>query len=150
MPPLQTTFGNMAPAFIGMRANTETRNAITGIAEEVIAFGQPVMQGTEDKQVLVYDGSGAYLGITEANIVLPTEDYQIGDNVPVDNYGVIWVEAGGACTIRGAVGWDDTTGQYSDGGAIAIPGASFDSTATTAGELVRIRLVPVESDGSGS
>lgn len=144
MPPLQTTFNqNIPPGFVGMRANMETWNTITGLAEgDPIGYGQPVMQGTAGEQVELYDGTGIFRGITEANIVAPANTYENGQNTPVCNYGVIWVEAGGACTIRGPVGWNATTGQYSNAGTVAIPGAVFDSAATTAGELVKVRIIP--------
>lgn len=145
MPPLQTTFTSEFPAgAIGRRQNMEEWNGLTGLAEDTeanpIGFAQPVMQGTAGEQVKKLAGAGVFRGITEADTTLGATTYPEGYNVPVMESGVIWAEAGGACTIRGLVQWDAATGQYSDAGGTAIPGAEFDSAAAAAGDLVKIRL----------
>lgn len=145
MPPLQTSYSeNMAAGAVGRRQNMEEWNTFTGLAEDVesnpIGFAQPVKQGTAGEQVALYDGSGVFRGLTEADTTVPGGTFPEGYNVPVMESGVIWAMAGGTCTIRGPVYWDDADGTYSDTDTdTLIPGAEFDSAASD-GELVKIRL----------
>lgn len=146
--PIQTTYtAKPAPGAVGRRANMEEWNTITRIAEDAgIGFGQPVQRGTGDDQIELFDGSGNFLGITEADQTLTTGvpgqplSYPVGHNTPVCEYGVIWVMAGGTCTAGGPVYWNASAGTYSDdSGDELIPNAEFDSSATT-GNVVKVRL----------
>lgn len=144
--PFQTSYAqNMEPGAVGRRANMEEWNTITCIAEDVtnnpIGFAQPVMRGSGDEKVVIYDGSGSFRGLTEADVTLGALVYPEGANTPVCESGVLWALAGDTCTAGESVGWDSATGKYEDGSSstAVIPNAEFDSSAA-AGQLVKIRL----------
>lgn len=145
MPPIQTEFNRfMEAGAVGRRVNMEEWNTLTGLAEDVeanpIGFAQPVMRGTDGEQVKLYDGTGVFRGLTEADVTIDGQTFPEGYNTPVMESGVIWAMAGAACTAGGPVYWDAATGKYSDTNTDdLIPNAEFDSSAG-ADELVKIRL----------
>lgn len=95
---------------------------------------------------VTYTENADFLGITETN---PNADfdvdengiYAVGANVPVCEFGVIAVMAGGTCTRRTPVYWIASTKTYTSTatGNFKIPNAEFDVTKTT-GNLVPVRL----------
>lgn len=146
MPPIQTSYSEqMQPYALGRRVNMEEWNGLTGLAEDVeanpIGFGQPVMDGTDGEQVKLWDGTGVFRGITEADETLGANTYPEGANVPVCESGVIAVMAGGACTKRTPVYWIAASGTYTSTSAdgTLVPNAEFDATVAS-GSLVPVRL----------
>lgn len=146
MPPIQTVYNEYpAPGVAGRRANMEEWNTFTGLAEDVVSnpigFAYPVEQGTAGEQVKLYDGTGRFRGITEADQTLGADTYPLGYNVPVCESGVIWVYASGNCTRGGAVGWNNTKKGYQNDATatVEIPDAEFDTDGIE-GDVVRVRI----------
>ncbi|MHC5307517.1 structural cement protein Gp24 [Bartonella sp. LJL80] len=142
--PFQTNYKTtMDAGLVGRRVNMEEWNTVTCLAENTgtypINYGQPVQRGTAGEQVRKL-ANGIFRGITELDQTTGDESYSEGYNVPVMESGVIWVAAGGVCTIGGEVKWNPATEQYSDAGTVTIPNAEFDSSATAAGDIVKVRL----------
>jgi hypothetical protein len=56
--------------------------------------------------------------------------------------GVIWVEAGATCTVGTQAYMQTSDGRFTStvGTNLLIPRAIFDSTASAAGQLVKLRL----------
>lgn len=146
MPPLQTAYKQFQDAYaLGRRVNMEEWNGLTGLAEDTddhpIGFAQPVMDGTAGEQVKLYNGTGVFRGIAEADVTLGQDTYPEGANVPVTESGVIAVMAGGTCTKRTPVYWIVASGTYTStaGSNKLIPNAEFDATVSS-GSLVPVRL----------
>lgn len=147
MPMIQTTWAaKPAPGQVGRRANMEEWNTLTRIAEVAnIGFGEPVQRGTGADQIVPFT-TGNFLGLTECDYtavggpVGSPAVFPVGWNTPVNEFGVMWVNATGTCTAGGLVYWDATAKGYSntDTGTL-IPNSEFDSSAT-AGGIVKIRL----------
>lgn len=147
--PLQTSIPTeMLPGAVGRRQNMEEWNTITCIANNVeanpIGFGVPVMRYNAGgpEAVRLYDGSGVFRGLTEADVTLGAQTYPEGYSVPVMESGVIWVLAGATVEPGEPVAYDSSTGRYEPAdtsSAIVIPNAEFDSAGGD-GDLVTIRL----------
>lgn len=148
MPAYQTTFAARQPVGVkGRRVNMEEWNTITCLPDTTnIKIAMPVAMGTGgDESIVPYDGTGRFRGITEIDqtIQYGTGDtYPEGYNVPVMTSGVIWAVAATTVTAGQPVFYvtaSDTYHNTADSGRVAVPGAEFDSSATS-GELVKIRL----------
>lgn len=142
----QSTFTeDQARGYPGMEANGELSNIVTGHLEGSTAceFGRPVFQGTGEKG-LTLTVSANLVGIAVARKGLPvTEDraadtYAPGDNVPVKERGVIWVNSATGTTKR-AQAYVTSAGAITatSSGNTALAGWFFDLTRSGAG-LTRI------------
>ena len=147
MPMIQTTWAaKPAPGQVGRRANMEEWNTLTRIAEVAgIGFAEPVQRGTGADQVVPFT-TGKFLGLTECDYTIGTDSpgdpitFPVGWNTPVNEFGVLWAKAVGACTQGGFVYWNPTTKGYSNTtSGTLIPNAEFDSSAINGG-IVKIRL----------
>lgn len=131
---------------VGTRVNMEEWNTITrtNTGAAAIGFGIPVQRSGEHGVVEL--SAGEFLGITEKDITrIGGDNYSQYANVPVMNSGVIWVMAGGACTVGGKVYFNTTTKTYSNTNTdVEIVGAEFEHNATSGNE-VGVRLVRVPS-----
>lgn len=142
---VQTTYGtNIAAAVAGMVANSELANVISRVLQHaVVGFGVGVFQGTADNQVTP-DGDGRkFRGVTVLDpTVRPelTDQFAVGDTVPVMTKGVIWVTVVGS-VVAGAAAYVGDDGEFSSAasGNTAIPNAIWDSSAAN-GELAKLRL----------
>lgn len=148
--PLQTTYTeNMLPGAVGRRANMEEWNTITrtNSGATAIGFGQPVERGANAHTAVIWDGTGSFLGITEADpgIVPPiggtVDTFPQYASMPINRMGVIWVMSGGACTAGGPVYWIAASGKYTNtsAGNVLIPNAEFEITVAGTDTLVTIR-----------
>lgn len=144
---LQSTFVEDIPGgYAGMDASGELSNIITGTLEgsTACAFGAPVYQGTADKG-LTLTVSSALKGFALARKGLPVtsdraaDHYAPGDNVPVKERGVIWVNCSTAANNGEQVYVVTATGAItnSSSSATAATGWFFEDTIAGAG-LVRI------------
>jgi len=143
MPTVQSTYAdNITNAVLGALANLESANLISRTVEHVdgIGFGIAVMQGTEDKEVLVSDGS-AFLGVA-----VRTQSIEDGtadkwaqlDTARIITKGVIWVaNSGGVSAGDPVVGL--AAGALGTGSSPLVEGARWDTTAAD-GELAQLRL----------
>jgi hypothetical protein len=149
MPAVQTSYtGVLAPAVVGMIANSESRNVISRTPVGVnIGFGAVALRGPSDGTIVPVgtSGAGAYLGLTVLDPTLPSialspiDVYVAGETAAVITKGVIWVQATAAVT-QGAAAYYDATGNISAAtGGTAIPNATFDTSTTGAG-LAVLRL----------
>ena len=102
MPVVQTTFSDtFAAGFAGMIATGETANRLTRTLEDIsgIGFGKAVFRGAGDHGCVKTPTAGALLGFTIADHGLvvtsarPADTYAQGDNVGIENRGVIWVDS---------------------------------------------------------
>lgn len=144
---LQNTFPEDIPVgYPGMQASGELSNIITGTLEGSTdaAFGVPVYQGTGNKG-LTLSVSAALKGFTLSRSGLPVtadrpaDHYAPGDNVPVLERGVLWVNSSTAANKGQQVYAVTATGAItnSSSSATAATGWFFDDTIGVAG-LVRI------------
>ena len=152
----QTTYATtMAPGAAGMIANMEEFNSISRSCETVapgIPFGVPVSQGAGDHGCILTAAAGAILGIsirdvtTQANALAPTDRYLPPASVGILTMGVIWVIADGVIALAGAkvpANYNTATGFWTSAtgaGIVAVPGATFDSSAAASGALVLVRI----------
>jgi hypothetical protein len=143
MPTVQSTYDdNIRAAVAGMRANEEpctliSRNVET---EAGIGFGVGIMQGTEDKQCLISDGS-TLLGITvrERSVDPATPNlFAENESARIMTSGVIWVLNTGGVAAGDPV-HVLAAGAFSNTGGTLIENARWDTTAATA-TLAQLRL----------
>ncbi len=133
-------YSDTIPAYaVGRRVNAEEGNGVSRQAEGDIAFGVPVMAGTDRRGVVVLDATTGrdVIGITEARFDLPHpgDNYEEGDTVAVCEVGVIGVLLGADVT-RGAQARFNTangtwTGAAQSATVVTIPGAQFDEAGTS-------------------
>lgn len=137
----------------GMIANAETRNLISrnriagGNAQ--LLFGDPVYRANAggDDDCSADPAAGDLLGLARrVGTVDPAVTYDgfaVGDEVPILDEGVMWVETADA-VVRGVpANFNTTTRLWTDaavaGAIIAVPGVEFD-TATSAAGLAKVRV----------
>lgn len=143
MPTVQSTYADtMDAGYAGAIVNTEPSVLISRTVEDAagIAFGLAVMQGTNDKGVVVGDGSG-FLGVTVREQDVDPENPSIFaqyDNARIMTKGVIWVENSGGVAAGDEV---SLLAAGALGGATSgdIAGARWETTASD-GELAQLRL----------
>ena len=143
-------FGKGVP---GQIANEEKYNAVSRSVETTagIAFGAPVARGTNDHGAVLLTSSNKFIGL--AVKAMAPEHRQPGGTVIQDGYparatmsamteGVMYELADVAVAAGDAVYWNPTTGRYSNSATnnIAIPQAFFDTSATAAGQVVKVTL----------
>lgn len=129
---------DIAAYAVGRRVNMEEWNTFTRTAEEVIAFGVPVMPGTGEHTCVGLDAVTGrnVLGITEAAQVLPTpgDTYKEYDNVAICEFGVIGVMLGSNVTKGQPARFNTTNGTWTSGAqsttVVTIPGAQFEADGT--------------------
>lgn len=143
MPTVQSTYpDNIAAAVAGMRANEEpctliSRNVET---EAGIGFGVGVMQGTEDKQCVISDGS-ALLGVTVRDrSVDPATPNLFAENesARLMTVGPIYVANSGGVAAGDPVHVLNN-GVFANSGGTYIENARWDTTAED-GDLAVLRL----------
>lgn len=140
----------------GMIANAENRNLISrslAASAFVLNFADPVFRvttGSGDQSCTADAAGGAttFLGLARrsgtidpANTVVDT--YQLGDQVPIMENGVMWVLTAGAVTAGQPANFDTTarlwTAAAVAGVVIDILNCEFDSTIAAAG-LAKVRV----------
>lgn len=126
----------------------------TLLAEDVnITSGQPILQGTGDKQGLsVTDGATldvtTFLGFAVLDIAREPGAYVVGDTFNVLRMGTIWVATTGAVTRGNPVYAGNATAQLQDiddatgTGLVLVPGCKFLDTTAGAG-LARVIVLPI-------
>jgi len=105
-----------------------------------IAFGLAVMQGTEDKGIVVSDGS-AFLGVTVRTQSINPETPDLfaeDDEARVMTLGVIWVANSGGVTA-GEQAEAGVAGILTAAASAPIAGSRWDTSALD-GELAQLRL----------
>lgn len=153
---------NIVPFAVGRRVNMEEWNGVTGVFEAAndtaqLAFGVPVIPGTNEGQVVRLSAAGQnVLGITEASQVLyhPGDYFLRYDNVGVCESGVIGVLLGANVTKGAQARFNTANGTWTGAAAsstvLTIPGAQFDEAGTSgAVGVVRYRR-PVPSVATGA
>ena len=143
MSTVQSTYlDNILSGYKGGLVNQEASNLISRTVEAVagLAFGLAVMQGTEDKECLVSDGS-AFLGVT-------VRDQSVDPSAPsifeqfsearIITKGVIWVENSGGVSAGDPVVML-AAGALGTGSSPLVEGARWDTTAAD-GLLAQLRL----------
>ena len=150
MPAVQTTYPTFHPAgALGRMANGEwLTNVISRIVDPAaanpVAPGDPVLQGANEQTIVSANGgSGVFRGIAIRDATLPPgtgDSFAPTVTLGVLTKGVVWVNAAAAVspgqpafyTAAGALTATAT-------GNTAIPGALWESAATTPG-LAKLRL----------
>lgn len=143
MSTVQSTYSDNIPVgYAGGLVNEEPKVLISRNVEDEagLAFGLAVMQGSEDKGVVVSDGS-AFLGVTvREQSVNPTTPNKFAQNedARIMTKGVIWVaNSGGVAAGEAAEAGAD--GALTAAASDPIPGSRWDTTAED-GELAQLRL----------
>jgi len=144
MPTVQSTYSDNIPVgYAGAIANQEPRDLISRNVEDEagIAFGLAVMQGTEDRDCVVSDGSD-FLGVT-------VRDQSVDPSAPnlfaelsearIMTRGVIWVANSGGVSAGDPV-VALAAGALGTSSSPLVTNARWDSTAAD-GELALLRLV---------
>lgn len=139
--------GDTSRGLVGQHVNSEEWNAITRLADNVaaapIGFGQPVARFAGNDKVCRQWATGKPLGITRYRIdVDGVAGYEEGGHVSIMTEGVMWVASGAACTAGGPAYYNPTTDRWGNTGAsyVNVPGVEFDTNATAAGQMVKIRI----------
>lgn len=149
MPALQTNYDDkLSAAFEGMVVNTEPFIIISReVQTAAIGFGKAVKQGTADRQVQAATASAdVYRGITirdqstRLNGVTP-DQVPVGDSIAVMVEGVVWVKAGGTCTVGTAAYMIAADGRFTSTSTSNLPivRGIFESSGI-ANDLVKLRL----------
>lgn len=143
MSDLQTTYADgISQAFIGQIVNTEPNNLISREAEETIPFGRVVKQGTADNQVGLADNAADVVrGVSVRDYSAVNSQFVTNDSVLVMNRGVIWMEAGGTCTVGTQVYMIPANGKLTSTSTsnLLVPNAIFDSSGADT-EMVKVRI----------
>lgn len=144
MPPLQTVFNQRQGVGLkGRRVDMGEWNTITLLPQTAtVGVAVPVMQSTTDDTCVELSGTGFFRGITELDQVAvygPGDVYPEGYNVPVMEFGVMWVVADAAVTRGTKANFNATTKNWSTAATVVVPGAYF-TTSGAAGSLVKVRL----------
>lgn len=140
---LQTTYADTISAgYKGALVNTEPKVIISRTVEAAagLAFGLAVMQGTEDKECVVSDGS-AFLGVTVRDQSVDPADpdkFAQYSEARIITKGVIWVENSGGVNAGDPV-VALAAGALGTGSSPLVDGARWDTTAAD-GELAQLRL----------
>lgn len=143
MPTVQSTYAdNITNAIAGALANQEHANLISRTVEDVagILFGLAVMQGTEDKECVVSDGS-AFLGVTVRTQSIEDgtfEGFPELETARIITKGVIWIANSGGVNA-GDIVIALAAGALGTGSSPVVEGARWDTTAGD-GELAQLRL----------
>jgi hypothetical protein len=119
--------------------NTETRLCETSGG---IGFGKAVTRGTADKGVVIGGTVAKFAGVTVADKTLAraTADlFALGDNMPVCNFGMIYVLAAGVSVADGDdVYFNPTTGAFGNAGGAAVVGAAAAVAGNTGNGVVTL------------
>lgn len=143
MPDIFSYNATMAPAFEGMIAETQFKDATSRRVETAagIGFGLAVTKGTADAQVRL--GGTVFVGITVADHGQPGNRYEQNAVAACLRRGTIWVKADGAVTAGSPVTYTTATGLVGQravaAGIVAVPDAIFE-TSGASGDLVRVYL----------
>jgi hypothetical protein len=149
MPAVQTAYSTeQATAFVGMLVNTEPNNLISlEVQTAAIGFGKAVKQGTADKQAIAATAAAdVFRGVTvrDQSAAGNADEFPVGTSALVMQRGVIWVRAGGTCTVGTAAYMIVGTGEAGNFTStstsnLPIVRGTFDSTAAS-GALVKLRI----------
>ena len=143
--PIQDTVGTYTTktplGFPGMIAESQMIKDVASkvvVTTATIQFGVAVGAGASDGSVRL-GGTGAYQGITVADLSRTADQYVLGDVAGVIRKGTVWVTASTAVTPADPVTYTAATGVIGAGLTTTIANAKFETTAA-AGALVRVYL----------
>lgn len=138
MPDIFDYKNTMDPAYAGMIAETQFKDAASRRVESNIGFGLAVCMGTSDNTAML--GGTKFLGISIADKGQGINNqYLEGAVGSFLRKGTIWVVASTAVAAGDPVTFTAATGVLGAGLAVTITGAVFETTGA-AGELVRVYL----------
>lgn len=141
----------------GQWQNMEENNAFTAHAGAIIAYGQAVMKGTGDSNVVPLTTGNVFLGIAQENIQsngVPVNGavstYAVGDILGVADEGVILVTVGAAVVKGNSVWYLPADGKYygaTGTGRMLLPGCVFDQSQSAVNGVapVKMRIRPGEA-----
>lgn len=136
-----TYTGRTGLGYAGMIAEGQTVKDVASKAVENanLPFGRAVGAGTADGSCRL--GGTGYVGITVADKSRANDLYEVGEMAGVMRKGTIWVNVSANVDPSDTVYFVAATGVItsSSSGAVAIPGAKFETTATS-GNLARVYL----------
>ena len=146
----QTTYGG-APArgLMGQIASEEKCNKISRTVEDAagVKFGYPVERGSGDHGVVALATAADFVGIAVLNPAVPPSSdnpdaYPENFTGAFMTMGTMYVAVNGAVSAGDPVYWDVADGQYTATATdnLAIDGAVFEQSATSAGDIVEISL----------
>lgn len=144
--PVQTTYKeNIDAGRAGQRVNTIPATMISRTVEEEagLAFGVAVAQGSNDKGVIAFAGSGTPFGISirERSLDANTPDkFGQYDEARIMTQGAVYVEVGANVSAGDPV-FVTSAGAFTAVATdnTALAGAVFDTSATT-GNLAQVRM----------
>lgn len=147
---IQTVYNNnMAAGVKGMIANTGSAELISKTVETAtLGFGVVVKQGVADDGIVAATAAAdVYRGITvrDQSVRPGTADtIAVYDSAALIIEGVVWVLAGGTCTVGTAAYMIVGTGQAGNFTStstsnLPIPRGTFESSGVS-GDLVKLRL----------
>lgn len=141
---VQSTYNTtQAAAVAGARATMIGATVISrNVETAAIGFGKPVAQGTAEKGVIAFAGTG-FVGITllDRSAAGDNDTFRVGDSARIMTKGDVWVNASLAVAAGNPV-YLTTAGAFTNvvgTDNVAIAGARWD-TSTTAAGLAVIRL----------
>jgi hypothetical protein len=151
MPAVQSTYlSSLAAGTAGMVVNMGDNEFVSRQVESAaIGFGVALKQGAADNGVIAATAAAdVFVGISVRDqSARPglADQVAVADDLLVLKEGVVWVIAGGVCTVGTAAYMVVGTGQAgryvsSPTSNLPIVRGTFDSSATTAGDLVKLRL----------
>lgn len=147
---IQTTYDETLRAGVpGALANMISGTLISRTVEDAagIAFGKAVEQGTNDKGVVAFAG-GPVVGITVRERSLGAEEdkfvqYASARLAPPHSQNTLWVTAAVAVDAGDDVYVRPSNGDFQKtnaNSAVQIPGARWETSTTTTGQIAQIRL----------
>ena len=141
MPPIQTVYSeNIDAARAGQVADMGAAVMLSRVAEEVIGFGLPVVEGTADNQALLSDtGDTVILGISVRERSTINDNFAINDNMRVLKSGSIWVTVVATVAPGDPVHVIVAAQTFTNTGGVAIANAVYETSATS-GNLARVRI----------
>lgn len=142
---MQTNYSEFqGQAVVGMVANQEPSRRLSRVIQDAagVGFGKAVFRGATAAQVTGTPTADKFVGITIADITQDGDLYPRYVTAGVLNEGVIWVRNGAGAVTHGDPVFVNAAGAFvnaAGAGIVAIPGATFETSAAAAA-LVAVRL----------
>lgn len=129
VPGIQTTIAGIGPFAIASGGTAFVAGDDFTITVEAEAPANAAFRGyvIEDKTLIRLEGG-------------PVDHFRKGESLAPLTAGVIWAIAGGAVEAGEPVHYDPATKRHVAAGGVTIPNAVYDTSATTAGDLVQVRV----------
>ena len=132
----------MQPAIVGMLADVSAKITDSYHIEGKVLPGQPVVAGTDARQVKCCDDCTKVIGIVmfaHKEQRPNTQYYPEGFVAPVVTFGRVWVAVDGDVTAHTVAKYDVSAGVWSASSGAEVPNVKFVSAAQCGMAIVEIR-----------